>query len=53
MIKVYKGYKQNKLDIIRTVKINTPTWITFTIEVVLMSLMLYAMIGGLMVVLPD
>lgn len=41
MIKVYKGYKKNEVDIIKTIKLNTPSWLIFTLEIVAITVITY------------
>lgn len=47
MIKVYKGYKNNKIDIINTIKLNTPSWLIFTLETVAISAITYTLLIAL------
>lgn len=51
MIKVYKGYKNNKIDIIKTIKLNTPSWLIFTFEIVCVGALTYLALIGFMVFL--
>lgn len=54
MIKVYKGYNNNnnnKIDIIKTIKLNTPSWLTFTLEIVCVGALTYLFLIGSMVAL--